>query len=425
MRVSLVLALLLFVGCDGVLIIDGPSGAPVDDGRDPVVVVDDDPVPPDDDVVIIIEGDADGDGILDGDDMCPETPAGLVVRIDGCALEEIDSDDDGYTDAEEVFGAPATDPNDPLDTPITVVDSDLDGCSDYEEFNLDGFCDGDPFTPDLDLDGVPNFIDNCPLTANAFQTDADLDEVGDACDLCLGGDDRFDLDADGIPDDCDNCIDVGNVSQSDIDDDGIGDICDNCPDLFNPDQADFDRDGLGDVCGADFDEDGVPDDVDNCVFVFNPDQADLDRSGFGDACEALVADPFVITALYGGSLGTIVELNDGTVWQVQFGSTFGWLSGDFVSVDFDGVMVNLDTGEDVTALLLGLVDVRTTVFGVSVTGDFIELSDGGAWDVEAADHLSAFFWDPGDDVTVVIGVGFFDYLVREQDGGVLRVTPSP
>lgn len=424
MRGSLILFLLLLIGCDGVVVIDAPSGTPVDDDRDPVVVVDDDPVAPDDDVVIIIEGDADADGILDGDDLCPETPADLVVRIDGCALEEVDSDADGFTDADELFGAPATDPDDPLDTPITVIDSDLDGCSDYEEMNFDGLCDGDPFTPDLDLDGVPDIIDNCLLMPNPFQTDADLDDVGDACDVCLGGDDRFDFDGDETPDDCDNCVDVPNLGQSDIDDDGLGDICDNCPDLFNPDQSDFDGDGIGDVCGADFDGDGVPDEVDNCVFVFNPDQSDLDDSGLGDACEVIVVDAQAIAALYGGSLGTVVELDDGSIWQIEFGSTFGWLIGDLVAVDPDGAMINLDTDDDVTALWLGLVEARSTVFGISAGGELVELFDGSAWDVAMADQLSAFLWDPGDDVTVVIGVGLFDYLVREQDGDVLRVTPA-
>jgi hypothetical protein len=35
--------------------------------------------------------------------------------------------------------------------------------------------------PDADSDGVDNAFDNCPLTSNAYQTDADADGIGDAC----------------------------------------------------------------------------------------------------------------------------------------------------------------------------------------------------------------------------------------------------
>ena len=81
-----------------------------------------------------------------------------------------------------------------------------------------------------------------------------------------------DLDYDGVPNSVDNCPHVGNADQADGDEDGIGDACDNCPDLINPDQADSgDMDGVGDGC-------------DNCPDVSNPDQADSDGDGHGDAC---------------------------------------------------------------------------------------------------------------------------------------------
>ena len=35
---------------------------------------------------------------------------------------------------------------------------------------------------DIDLDGVPDSVDNCPATFNPDQTDTDLDGIGDACD---------------------------------------------------------------------------------------------------------------------------------------------------------------------------------------------------------------------------------------------------
>ncbi len=80
---------------------------------------------------------------------------------------------------------------------------------------------------DLDGDGVPDGLDNCPLDANAIQADADLDGVGDACDLCPA---------------------LSDPAQSDTDQDGVGDACDNCPSVGNTDQRDSDGDGLGDLC---------------------------------------------------------------------------------------------------------------------------------------------------------------------------------
>lgn len=42
--------------------------------------------------------------------------------------------------------------------------------------------DAPPAPLDTDGDGVPDEMDNCPAQANPLQTDADRDELGDACD---------------------------------------------------------------------------------------------------------------------------------------------------------------------------------------------------------------------------------------------------
>ena len=80
---------------------------------------------------------------------------------------------------------------------------------------------------DTDLDGIEDFMDNCPLTANADQLDSDYDNVGDACD---------------------NCPEKANPNQSDSDGDLVGDVCDNCPLTANADQLDSDGNGIGDLC---------------------------------------------------------------------------------------------------------------------------------------------------------------------------------
>jgi syndecan 4 len=64
--------------------------------------------------------------------------------------------------------------------------------------------------------------------------------VGDACDP--------DIDGDGVPNEIDNCPGFANPDQLDTDGDGVGDECDNCPTAYNPDQRDSNHNGIGDAC---------------------------------------------------------------------------------------------------------------------------------------------------------------------------------
>jgi hypothetical protein len=109
------------------------------------------------------------------------------------------------------------------------------------------------FLDDTDGDGIRDERDNCPLTANPGQQNADGDSSGDACDLCT------DIDGDGYgnpgfaANTCalDNCPSIANAAQTDTDGDGLGNACDNCPLVANPSQEDVDNDGVGDACDTD------------------------------------------------------------------------------------------------------------------------------------------------------------------------------
>jgi len=94
---------------------------------------------------------------------------------------------------------------------------------------------------DWDGDGVDNGDDNCLLTDNADQEDADGDGHGDACDNCNPFLDKsfcpdvmtdrgctcFPIERDPLCAIC--CDNMANHFQTDSDEDGVGDVCDVCP----------------------------------------------------------------------------------------------------------------------------------------------------------------------------------------------------
>ena len=104
--------------------------------------------------------DSDGDGVVDGKDKCPNTPAGRKVDADGC---ELDSDGDGVVDGLDKC------PNTPAGRKVNA-----DGC----ELDSDG-------------DGVVDGLDKCPNTPAGVKVDAQ------GCPL--------DSDGDGVPDYLDKC----------------------------------------------------------------------------------------------------------------------------------------------------------------------------------------------------------------------------
>ena len=99
-----------------------------------------------------MEGDRDGDGVVDSMDNCPDV-FNPVRPMDG--NDQADVDGDGVGDA--------CDP--------CPVDFGVSGCTLRDPNDSDG-------------DGIPNVRDNCPGVPNPDQADRDGDGIGDACDDC-------------------------------------------------------------------------------------------------------------------------------------------------------------------------------------------------------------------------------------------------
>jgi hypothetical protein len=137
--------------------------------------------------VVRPDGDADGDGIPDSIDKCPNEPEDKdgFEDTDGCP--DPDNDHDGIPDALDKC---------PLDPEDKDGFEDADGCPD----------------PDNDHDGIPDAMDKCPNEAEDKDGFEDLDGCPDP-----------DNDHDGIPDDKDKCPNEPETINGFQDEDG-------CPD---------------------------------------------------------------------------------------------------------------------------------------------------------------------------------------------------
>lgn len=157
----------------------------------------------------VCDQDADGDGVQDSADDCLWTPNGETANSNGCGCSQIT---------------------------LTIRFCPVDTCNGE---NWEDYPDGGS---DTCIDGVVT-EHSCALISSTHNTDCDPDD-----------------DNDGILDVNDNCPLVANADQSDSDGDWLGNACDNCPSDANDDQADMDSDGIGDVCDSDIDGDGMSND---------------------------------------------------------------------------------------------------------------------------------------------------------------------
>ncbi len=278
-------------------------------------------VPPMAGMLDVSGNDLDADGTPNDMDAFPGDPDGQTDANDNGVPDELEGNSDGDT----IIDA---DDNCPNDDNENQLDGDGDGFGDV--------CDDFPADPventNSDSDSIGDNGDNCPLVDNETQDDLDNDGLGNVCDNDADGDGA---DGDGMGGASANDVnDLDNTVAIDPDSDGIDSSPaagtgtlngpDNCPNDSNPGQEDLDTDGAGNACDLDADGDGANGDgaggpsgtdvddldntvaidpdsdgidsspaagtgtlngPDNCPNASNPGQEDLDTDGAGNVCD--------------------------------------------------------------------------------------------------------------------------------------------
>ena len=247
-----------------------------------------------------VNTDADGDGVDDEDDSCPNGNSGWASNPatdydnDGCqdSLEDEDDDNDGLIDLDDSC------PKGDFFTSLPGADYDGDGCKDDSEDNDD------------DGDSIIDFDDLCPIgklnwssiNSNDYDSDGcndidednddDNDNVSDIIDSCSKGNTGW-TSTIQLYFDNDCCLDA--VEDNDDDNDDVPDIVDSCQrgDFFTSlPGSDYDGDGCKDSTEDDDDDgDGIADTPDNCpkgILNWSSSQ-NLDYDG--DGCRDQDEDP--------------------------------------------------------------------------------------------------------------------------------------
>jgi len=259
---------------------------------------------------------------------------GVDSDCDGVGGPDSDEDGDGLTWTEEQA----------VGTSDAEVDSDDDGLSDADEVQVHGT---DPTASDSDLDGVSDGDEVQTAGTNPLLADTDGDRLSDGDEIAVHGSDPrvADTDGDGLPDgdevevhgtlptnadtDDDGLGDGEEVQQhgtdpgrADTDGDRLGDRVELIDTLTDPLTEDTDGDGLGDgeevldtqtdALLPDTDGDGLLDGAEVDLHGTNPREPDTDGDGIRDGDEVALGTLPTLEDSDGDDLSDAVELDLGT-----------------------------------------------------------------------------------------------------------------
>ncbi|MBT4066059.1 MAG: hypothetical protein HOE76_02415, partial [Euryarchaeota archaeon] len=274
--------------------------------------------------------DEDQDGVLDGNDICPNTSTGIIVDENRCPM---DYDNDGVSYL--IDQCPGTLNGVSVDVWGCPLDSDSDGIGDYNDDcpnTAQGLVvDGNGCPIDPDQDGFTNSIDDCPnvwgnSTKGQHATkligciDTDGDGWADTIDAFPADDSEWlDSDGDGCGDNLDAFPQDPNECM-DTDEDGYGDNID----VFPDDPKEF----------ADKDNDGVGDEGDKCDTSGSNEKIDSDGCIIEDETSSLVVG---LVSGVGGLLLVVIAL---MVVILRKGGRKG--NDDSISVYHDDSMFSKD-----------------------------------------------------------------------------------
>ena len=116
-----------------------------------VVIIKETPVEEEEVVVAVVILDDDKDGIENSNDKCLQTPLGVKVDAEGCAIPQ-DSDNDGVVDS--LDKCPSTEAGVEVDANGCAIDLDKDGV-----LNENDICPNTPLGEAVNSDGCPKSID--------------------------------------------------------------------------------------------------------------------------------------------------------------------------------------------------------------------------------------------------------------------------